>query len=310
MDRYGFAHLLAERVGLSRPLRPFCHWIHGWTWWDDVLKPEDLLGPRALPHGTPVIVASGPHKEMLEREGYRHVHAGGTPFAYVPTQGVRRREGTILAYIAHSAEVERMNVLDLNYLDYLSSLTGRFSVWVSVFSLDESEALKNEITRRGLVPVAGANPQDRNSMIRTRRILELVEHVSTNTFGSHIAYALAAGCRVSVFSPTYQYDVSQYLHPGNGFAPSYAERLRLVHSEPYLRENFPMLFAENVTDGYADTELGLEYIGAAQILPAEQLRKVLGWTVERQIAGYSRGAVRRMRRFVKAFFIPHRMQSP
>lgn len=297
LDRYGFSYVLSEQLGLRRPLRPFCHWVHGWAWWDEMLEPEDLLGPRGVHPTTSIIVGSKAQQERLKACGYHNVLLGGLPFAYVGSQGIQRSSSSLLAFIGHSAEAERMDVADSKYLDYLESIRHDFeNVYVSVFSIDHGESLTRQIKRRGLAPFLGANPADKYSMLRTRRALEFCEHVSTNTFGSHIAYALAVGCRVSVFSPTYRYDVSKYLNTIHEYDPSYAERMDHVYSEAYLRQKYGMLFDRQPLDGFAAQELGMQYVGNAHKLPAEKLRAALGWTLGDQIKGYALGGIRRMGR--------------
>lgn len=302
LDRYGFSHVLAQYVGLPRPRRPFCTWIHGWVWWEDTLQPEDLIGPRPLGRDLSIVVGSTRQAQLLQGHGYQNVIAGGVPYIYVPPQEVQRNRNALLAFIGHSAESERFEVFHAEYLDYLASMNRDFEdIYVSVFALDSSEKLRSEITRRGLRVLNGANPIDKNSMLRTRRALEYVGHVSTNTMGSHIAYALAAGCRTSVWCPTYKYDYSVLANSIHGFSRSYVERMEYVHSDPYLRKTFPLLFDTHTAAGHADEAAGLEMVGARHQLRRQQVLDALGWTLPAQFRGFAAGAARRARRHFRAF---------
>lgn len=299
LDRYGFSHLLAQRANLKAPRRPFCSWMHGWVWWEEHMETEDLIGPHALPRDLSFVMGSTRQVETLWRAGYRKVVAGGLPFIYVDPQHVQRNNDTLLAFLAHSAESERHEVAHAPYLDYLASLRDKFeAIYVSVFALDSTEVLRSEIARRGLRVLNGANPLDRNSMLRTRRALEYVGHVSANTMGSPVAYALAAGCKTSLWSPVYRYDPTVLSKSVHGFSRAYVERMAHVHSESYLRCRYPELFRE-AGDGYQDQMRGSSMVGAEHKLDEDAIRRVTGWTVQAQVKGYLAGAARRSLRHAR-----------
>ena len=294
LDRYGFSYQLADRLNFKFPLRPFCSWIHGWCYWDDIVKVEDLIGMKGYPLNTSIIVCSNIEQMKLIEAGYTNVRIGGLPFAYIKEQGIQSNANLMLAFIGHSSESEKMNVIDLDYLNYLESQRNNFeAIYVSIYSLDKSEKLFEEVLKRGLIPITGANPYDKRSLIRTRIALEYCEHVSTNTFGSHIAYALAAGCRVSVVSPCYKYDVTKYLGTKHKYSNDYIERIEFYTSEYYLKSRWSYLFDRNVLDGYQNKKIGLQWIGKKNILNNEELKNVLGWTFKGQVKGFISGAIRR-----------------
>lgn len=301
LDRYGFSYILAHKVGLKKPRRPFCVWVHGWSWWDEILESEDIVGPRAIPRGTSIIVASASQKIALDRSGYNKTTIGGLPFAYIDPQNIDRNQHAMLAFIAHSAEAEKFDVIDRVYLDYLESVKNNFdSIYVSVFALDHSDNLSKEICRRGLKLLRGANPADKMSLIRTRRMLEYFKYVSTNTMGSHVAYALSVACCVSVFSPLHKYDSSALLGTVHGFDKRYAERMEYIYSEIYAKNKFPSLFNDNPLLGYSDEALGLTMIGAAYRLNVNNIIDVLGWRMPDQLNGYMNGAIRRSFRLINS----------
>lgn len=299
LDRYGFSYLLADRLKLKEPLRPFCNWSHGWYFWNDIMKIEDLIGMKGCPIDTSIIVGSKSEYVKFVEAGYKNVNIGGLPFAYVSEQGIQRNSNAMLAFIGHSSESEKINIIDLEYLNYLESQKVNFEeIYVSIYSLDKDTKIIEEVVKRGLIPSNGANPFDKRSLIRTRIALEYCEHISTNTFGSHIAYALAAGCRVSVFSPCIKYDTSKYKENQN-YSNDYIERIEYYTSESYLRNRWDYLFDKNSSDGYQNKKIGLEWIGEEYRLSNEQLRRVLCWDFSGQIKGYMSGAIRRANAKIK-----------
>jgi len=262
LDRYGFSYILANKLKFRHPPRPFCNWIHGWYYWDDIMEVEDIVGMNGCPINTSIIVNTSLEKDKLNDAGYLNVTIGGLPFAYVSEQRVKRNKKALMAFISHSSESEIVDVIDLDYLNYLESIKDKFEIiYVSIYSIDQNPLLLKEIIRRGLVPSVGANPFDKRSLIRTHIALEYCEYVSTNTFGSHIAYALSAGCRLSIFSPCHKYDATKHLGTNQNYDFKYVERIERYKSETYLRSRWNYLFDRSADDGYKNIELGLQWIG-------------------------------------------------
>jgi hypothetical protein len=300
LDRYGFSHVLAQIVGLRFPPRAFCAWTHGWYWWDDVIQIEDLVGGRGLPLETKLVTAHLYEYHTLIEHGYENVHLGGLPFAYVQPQNIKRNDNALVAFIGKSAEVERQNVLDLIYLDYLESIRADFEhIYVSIAQFDRSEHIRNQVTKRGLNVILGASPTDVRSLIRTRIALEYCKYVSTNTFGSHIAYALSTGSTLSVFTPLYRYDVNKYLNTKHEYTKSYAERMEYVYSEEYLKLRWPSLFSSHPKNGYTNMNLGMEYIGKESVVAEEDIMKLVGWDFNSQLLGYTKGGINRILRLTR-----------
>jgi hypothetical protein len=144
-------------------------------------------------------------------------------------------------------------------------------------------------------------------MRRTRRCLEYFGHVSTNTMGSHVAYALAAGCRTSVWSPVFTYDPDVLAKSAHGLSRDYVDRISHVYNESYLRRHFPDLFDRAPTAGYLDPALGSELLGVRHRLTPAQVMQATGWTTGGQMSGYVAGAFRRTYRQLRSVFAlgPH-----
>ena len=258
-----------------------------------------------MPRDLSIVVGSLRQVEVMRAAGYTNVLAGGVPSIYVPAQHVQRNPDTLLAFLAHSAEAERFDVLHGDYLDYLASIRHHFErVCVSVFALDRNDKLSAEITRRGLYVLNGANPADRNSMRRTRRCLEYFGHVSTNTMGSHVAYALAAGCRTSIWSPVFRYDYDVLAKSAHGLSRDYVDRMSHVHHEAYVRNRFPELFDRPPTSGHLDPSSGSELLGMRHLLTPHEVMQAAGWTMGAQLSGYMAGGVRRSYRGLRSLFAP------
>jgi len=300
IDRYGFTYILADICGLSRPKRPFAEWVHGWIW--DEKPTSESLAVNKLNRSVPVVVRNKTEHKALTDAGFREVVVGGLPFCYVGQQHESRNKHSLLAFPPHSAEVERLTDDQKEYLDFLASLKNDFDgIYVSIFHLDWGGKLCEAVKVRGLNVILGARPDDANSIIRIRSLLDAFDCVTTNNMGSHFVYALHANCKFSLSGPLFQYDEEIFFGNGNPHNHSLAKvkRLMEIQSESYLRSRFNRFFVDHPSDGTRDVPLGSSEIGFENTLDQNQIREAIGWTVSKQIRGYSRGCANRIVRFIE-----------
>lgn len=299
VDRYGFSSILAERCGRHYVPRSFANWIHGWVWHDE--PTAELLACATLPRDVTVVVANEREQAALSEAGFLDVRIGGLPFSYVKRRHQTRYADSLLAFPPHSAE--SANVAgDQTYLDFLESMKGNFeSIYVSIYYLDMNGATHRGALARGLRVIPGARPDDANSLIRVRAILDSFEYVTSNVMGSHMLYALYAGCTFSFCGPIYVYTVSDFLGSGNPHRSSleYVRQLQELHSETYLRGRFGKFFVENPRLGVADIAFAEEAIGVRFNMEPSEIESALGWGIAGQVRGYLSGARRRIARLVR-----------
>ena len=300
IDRYGFSHILAKNLKLTRVPRSFAAWVHGWSWWSE--HSSDLHGFSKLNKKTKLVVTNESERLALIGEGFVNVLCGGLPFTYVPQQHAQRNDHALLAFPAHSAEVERVSSDASDYFDFLESIKKDFDgIYVSIYSLDWNGPIHSEALKRGFNVIKGANPSDANGLLRVRSILDSFLHVTSNTMGSHMLYALHSGCKFSFSGPFYSHDESVYLSKGNlhGHTMQYVEKCLLLYGEFYVRSKFGKFFTNHPNSGISDLEFSKMAIGEAHMLDDNQLLDVLGWTVVGQVGGYINGGIRRIFRAIK-----------
>ena len=151
LDRYGFSFVLRDYASINLRLRPFCSWVHGITWWDDLLAPQDIIGPIEYRNDLNIVVANSLQNIALENTKYKNVITGGAPIIYTNDLGIRRKKNTLLAFLAHSSESQIHNIDDSQYLDYLAEEKSNFEdIYVSVFMLDKNEKIIDEILKEVL----------------------------------------------------------------------------------------------------------------------------------------------------------------
>lgn len=297
IDRFGFLHLLAERCGMRSPRRSFAEWVHGWIW--DECPTVESLAMQKLPRDVAVVVRDEVERDVLLEAGFLNVHIGGLPFAYVPPQHRSRNTVSLLAVPPHSAEAERVSSGQREYLDYLESLKDDFEgIYVCIFHLDLEGSMHRAVLERGMQVVQGARPDDASSLKRVRALFEAFEHVTSNCMGSHFVYALHSGARFSFSGPMFVYDEEVMMSGGNphGHSKERVRRLLEIQSPEYLGSRFGDFFVDHPQRGTVDAHLGATEIGARHVLPPDNIRNILGWTVRGHLTGYTRGVFRRLRR--------------
>ena len=133
-------------------------------------------------------------------------------------------------------------------------------------------------------------PDDANSLLRIRSMLDSFTHVTSNVIGSHMLYALFAGCKFSFCGPIYSYDES--ILRAAGFHS--LDQLVNLLSESYIREKFSKYFVNHPRMGLVDESFAADSIGEKYIMSPQEIEDALGWTVGGQIKGYATGSRRRL----------------
>ena len=299
VDRYGFSNVLAKRCGRHFVPRSFANWVHGWIWADT--PTAELLACAKLPRDLTIVVRNQLEKHALEVEDFSDIRVGGLPFAYIEQQHNLRHKNALLAYPPHSAEVERVSHDQAEYLDYLQSLKQDFEfIYISIYYLDMNGPLHEAANARGLRVLQGARPDDANSLLRVRAMLDSFAYVTSNVMGSHMLYSLFAGCNFSFCGPIYGYDESVLLANGNPHGHS-SDRISLalyLQSESYLRDKFAKFFVTHPRAGLPDPSFATDTIGQKFLMNPQQVKDALGWDLRGQIAGYLSGALRRTSRLI------------
>jgi hypothetical protein len=289
VDRYGFSSLLAKICGRRSVPRSFANWIHGWAWSEEAEL--ELLSCNKLPRDLTIVVSRESEQLALKVAGFTDIRIGGLPFAYVQRQHTSCQENSLLAFPPHSTEAGHVSADQGAYFDYLESIKNDFEyLYVSVHYLDFNGPLHKAALARGLKVVQGARPDDANSLLRMRSILDSFTHVTSNVIGSHMLYSLFAGCKFSFCGPIYSYDESIFRSAGY----KSTDHLVKIFSEYYIREKFSEYFTNHPRMGLENKNFAKNSIGEKFIMLPHEIEDALGWTVGGQIKGYVKGASRRL----------------
>ena len=286
INYYGFSSLLSEKWGFASPIRTKFFWFHGVPFENIQLFPH-LEG---LKKSSRINVPTCEAAVFLRNEGFHFCVPSGLPFAYTETEASRNMFlSNCLLAIPRSSFKEPNEFRP--YFDYLSSLRSQFEfvfVMVPLYSfhgdINQTE-LGAECHKRGLLPVLGGQYQDANSLRRVRYILDSFTYTTTNYLGSSIAYALYAGCKVSISGlfdtpriSTYASDLRRVRKTLLSFSlantvDDYLSALIYLGTEGYARSKFGEFFKDSPLQGIESTEIGAGFLGSRFRLNREDLVK-------------------------------------
>jgi len=218
--------------------------------------------------------------DYLSAEGYQHVRAIGLPFCYLPPANIQRVPGSLLVMPPHS---HRTHGPDDPVAEGLAeAILAKANLFSEVMvCLNADDYSKNEwrssFEKRGIKVIVGADQGEGNTLLRLKQMLSRFEYVTTNGYGSHIAYAAACGAKVSIFGPyaDFPQPVAARCHAVKMFPQLERPQIELC-AEPGMRGAFPFLFVdpEKAQDL---TAWGLRELGADLILSPEDMARAFGW---------------------------------
>ncbi|GAB4360808.1 MAG: hypothetical protein Kow0026_23450 [Oricola sp.] len=275
----------------SRPIHIPGYWMHGWLpeYFNRHyglialhkkmgIRGKDRVKDHEIEKETEYQwVSRQDQADFLSANGYKKVRAIGLPFAYLPEVQVERRAGSLLLMPPHGRrEYFRGNRHAQAYVNAILDIRDRFSEIVAcVTERDYCRGEWRQVFQDAGIPVIiGSNHYDRNPLLRMKEILSRFEFVTTNAFGSQIAYAAFCGAKVSVFGPFCEWPRNKSTHAVQMF-PELADALVDLQSEATLREHFPFLF-RHPADAEQMIAWGANEIGMNMKLSPTEVRTLFG----------------------------------
>jgi hypothetical protein len=222
--------------------------------------------------------------EYLIGNGYKHVRAIGLPITYLPRPEVRRVPGSLLVLPPHGHKSHGPgDPLAERYAEAIAMLKPRFEhIWVGLTEDDVAERQWLEsFERHGIDVFVSAQQSDRNTLARLMEVLSRFEYVTTNGFGSQIAYAAYCGARVSVYGPYAEFPKKR-MKTAHAIRvdPKLLDQALYLCSEEALRKNHPQLFVEP-EDAEVREEWGAHEVGLQCRVSPEELARLFGWDRKR-----------------------------
>jgi len=289
---YGADYVAASYCGLKKAPSSFRGiWQHGWH------PSQDNIHPLLITDGANDYenakkkeyfwVTRKDQEDFFHQNGFEHVRAIGLPLIYTTQQRTDRIRGSLLVMPSHSVAwtTHRWNFEE--YAENISTLRNKFKeIIVCVHpTCWERGYWVDAFRKRNFPVIKGAIAGDKNSLIRMRMLFDSFEYVTTNGFGSLVAYAAYCGAKPSIFGSYAQIEKQDYANLN--FLVRHPELLDcIIHekSKETLQKYFPFLFCDP-QDAVDLTEWGREQLGEPfRVSPAE-LQKLFGWGYFADIKG-------------------------
>ena len=276
---YGANKVLKEYCNLKlTPIRLEGSWVHGssFPWYRNHV--ETLILGNSYSVNKINYVGTKIDEIFLKKNGYKAL-AIGLPICYVKEKKYRRIKNSILFFPNHSTYYTGSlsnNKHHLIYREFIKKIVNDFKhYYVSV----HADCLKrgmwiNELKEINVEIIHGSNTHDSNSLDRTYALMNQFEYVTTNSIGSHLAYAAAFGSKVSISGPMHKNSRSEFLKD-----PFFFENQHLIdvylsmHEE--ARKLYPFLFIDHPRKAKKHIDWGLEMIGMENKISPESLKKEL-----------------------------------
>jgi FkbM family methyltransferase len=300
---YGADYVSAGYCGFNRPPQPPPGiWEHGWTPRHLQFDPAAVIAGwgsyESVKETERFWVARRDEEEYLRSCGYRWVKAIGLPVVYLPPRIVERIPGSLLVMPIHSLEYTKHNWNFEQYANEIARIRDRFAEVVACVHpvCWERGYWVGAFRECGIPVIRGARGDDRNALLRLQTLFSTFEFVTTNGYGSHLAYASLLGAKVSIYGPFAHYQRRDYTNTQlYQECPHILEPMLDLTSENTLRQHYPFFFCEpdqaSVQREWAAHEVGQE----CRVSP-EELRRLFEWTLPARAKNRVIGGFRRIKR--------------
>ncbi len=285
---YGAISVAAAYCGFKQVPSPLPgDWMHGWVpSYREKFHPFWILGAETSPEKH-YWVSRKDEEDFLRRCGYKNVSTIGLPMVYLPpTAEVRRRPGSLLVMPAHSAHYTTHSWKFDEYAEAIAAIRSEFAeVLVCIAPTCWKHGYWVDAFReRGFPLVSGAAVFDRNALKRVQTLMCSFEYVTTNSFGSLLAYAAYFGAKPSVYGPYASYSVEDFKHdPVFRLYPKLLERAIQLASEEELQRNCPQFFC-HPREAKANVEWGRFEVGESNKVSPRTMRSLFGWNLSARVS--------------------------
>ena len=206
-DMYGASYIISQQLKL--PFRPasYAYWQHGW-----IYAPLKYCEQFGLPFSGVHLVATKEEEDFLKKNG-KTAFAVGAPFIYAnkyDSFNVIRRANSLLVMPPHGASYTKKKWNESEYIDSIATIRKDYefiAACISPSDIEKGDWLQS-FNKLGVKCIAGASMHDRNALFRMNRFFKYFEYVTTNSIGSHVAYAGYCGAKVSIYGPYDYHDES------------------------------------------------------------------------------------------------------
>lgn len=281
-EHYGAIETAASYADYRIPPYPFkAFWLHGCT------GPWELSIPGFLTMNydqeikdLPLLVAREDEEIKLKQSGYKNIRKIGLPIVYAKSIPQPKLRNSLLIVPIHTlpgTDFEDKRAFDI-YAQEINKSKRFFSkIYVCLHASCISNGLwVSEFANIGVEVIRGADCLDSNCLNRVKTLFSTFEYVTTNGWGSHVAYALACGAKVSIFGTIPEITVDIMVKTDHCWQRNpESAKISLDQSTKIQERKFLKEFYREPIDGIVNQDLGRYLIGEDNKINRKEMRSVL-----------------------------------
>lgn len=205
IDYYGASSVLSRYCGVDLTNKPMeqIAWSHGWI--PDFYinsDPRIVTGQSLFDKNQTLFTSKASLAAYLKSCGYENTHAIGLPLVYLKEKKIDRVKNSLLVMPAHSLDYTTHD--SWKFAEYVAEIEAISKHFEHIHICIHPSCLKHgywvkEFQAKGFKIVEGINIYDKNALYRLQHLMRTFEYVTTNSFGSHIAYGAYFGAKVSIY---------------------------------------------------------------------------------------------------------------
>jgi len=296
-DNYGASNLISSALRLPFTPRSFAYWLHGWN--SVPLKYIELFG---VDWDGLYLVARQEEMEFLKKNNKKAV-AIGAPFIYTDyftsICELQRKANSLLVLPPHGMSYTTEKWNESMYVEEIASVINDFEFVAVCISPNDIEKNKwvDSFKKINIPIIEGARVNDKNALLRMRSLFNQFEFVTTNSLGSHVAYAAYAGAKVSFFGHYQYYDIGDTkkddLHK---LYPKAFEYLVEEKQERNVRKRYGHLFYKHPSHARLAINYAKNWLGFSEKKAPIEVANLLKWWPHQQIYQFSKKAYIKFKR--------------
>lgn len=173
------------------------------------------------------------------------------------------------------------------YIEYIKQLREQFSLVVASIGYEDVRRGNwiPAFEKAGIPWISGAWSYDRNALIRMHSLMRQFEFVTTNSPGSHCAYAAYCGCKVSFTGPKEKLlKLEIDTHPHYKRHPNIARAMKNRDLVEEFQAKFPALCVEP-RDAKVQVEWAWKTLGGEYKKQPEEIAELFEWKLRKLPSG-------------------------
>lgn len=296
IDYYGASSVLSRYCGVDltdKPLEQIA-WSHGWI--PDFYinsDPRVVTGQSLSDKNQALFVSKASIAAYLKGCGHANTHAIGLPLNYLKEKKIARLKNSLLVMPAHSLDYTTHD--SWRFTEYVAEIESISKHFEHIYICIHPSCLKQgywvkEFEAKGFKIVDGIHIYDRNALYRLQQLMSTFEYVTTNSFGSHIAYGAYFGAKVSIFGAYAEFKEEDF--EADPFYTLHkdilATSIELI-SKPRIEREFPT-FLTSPIEAPLRIDWGRYEVGASEKKSSREIRKLLklDWSYKESLAHHCR----------------------